>query len=103
VQLAPCALALAWDKAGKSRAARMAIIAITTNSSIKVKPFPSSLQAGWQSGSRLLFPDNWFMMFSSELWITIILTAPDKISCNKYVKLLPAVFTAFFRKDAPDG
>jgi hypothetical protein len=60
----PCALALALDKAGKSRAARMAMIAMTTNSSIKVKPFPSSLQAGWQSVSRLLYPDDRFMMFS---------------------------------------
>src|SRR5690242_844323 len=34
----PCALDLARVKAGKSRAARIAMIAITTSNSIKVKP-----------------------------------------------------------------
>jgi hypothetical protein len=35
----PCALIFALDKAGRSKPASMAIIAITTSNSIKVKPF----------------------------------------------------------------
>src|SRR5690349_542687 len=42
-QLMPCALVLALARAGKSIAARMAIMAMTTRSSISVKP--NSLQA----------------------------------------------------------
>jgi hypothetical protein len=51
------ALALAWERAGRSIAARMAIIAMTTSNSIKVKPAPlanlnleaaSSVNATWE-------------------------------------------------------
>jgi hypothetical protein len=35
------ALSLACDKAGSNNAARIAMMAITTNSSIKVKPRPT--------------------------------------------------------------
>jgi hypothetical protein len=66
VQLTPCVLALALDKTGKSNAASMAIIAITTNSSIKVKPCRFPLEAGWQPGSRLMVPDNGFIMVSNS-------------------------------------
>jgi len=34
----PCALVLAFERAGKSMPARMAMMAMTTSSSIKVKP-----------------------------------------------------------------
>jgi hypothetical protein len=75
VQLVPCALALALDKTGKSMAARMAIIAITTNSSIKVKPCAFALEAGWQPGSRLMVPDNGFHL---NMNCSIVSTAPAK-------------------------
>src|SRR5437016_6210649 len=39
-QAVVCPLALAWANAGKSRDARMAIMAITTRSSIRVKAWP---------------------------------------------------------------
>src|SRR5438045_2960972 len=44
-QLTPCALALALAKLGSNMAARIAMIAMTTNNSIRVKP-AFSLTAG---------------------------------------------------------
>src|SRR5438132_1699299 len=38
MHMMPCALVFALDKGGRSIAARMAMIAMTTNSSIRVKP-----------------------------------------------------------------
>src|SRR5213592_4979391 len=38
MHMMPCALVLALAKAGKSKLARMAMMAMTTNRSIKVKP-----------------------------------------------------------------
>ena len=39
MHLIPCALVFALASAGNNRPARMAMIAMTTNNSIKVKPF----------------------------------------------------------------
>src|ERR1039458_3659808 len=36
-QAMPCALPLAWDKTGSSKAARIAMMAMTTSSSMRVK------------------------------------------------------------------
>src|ERR1035441_5142259 len=62
-QTIPCALNLDLAKTGKSRAASMAIIAITTNSSIKVKPCPFALETGRQPGPRFMFSVNRFITF----------------------------------------
>src|ERR1051326_6688645 len=57
-QLALLPFSFARDKAGKSIAARMAIIAITTSSSIKVKPLARFLAR--------FFPDTMAVWFESS-------------------------------------
>src|SRR5215472_12846803 len=49
-----CALALALPNAGKSIAARMAMMAITTSSSINVKPSQSAQSLGLHTDLRIL-------------------------------------------------
>jgi hypothetical protein len=62
------AFALALDSAGKSIAAKMAMMAITTNNSIRVNA-PPGLLAGRPSGRSFV----WEPQF---LWLVVIGTAP---------------------------
>src|SRR5205823_10375759 len=52
MQPMPCALVLALAKAGNNIPARMAMMAITTSSSIKVKPPPRTVSRGRRHDSR---------------------------------------------------
>src|SRR5438093_11682513 len=73
----PCALVLAFASAGKSNPARIAMMAMTTSNSIKVKPL---------SEKGFAFID-WLLPLSladvSAMGLTVFICHPPRLDCSK--------------------
>ena len=83
MHLAACALSLARANAGNSNAARMAIMAMTTNSSISVKPSSLLTERGFNFIYGLTTPKNVFvplMALVAEVFVPLaVIGLPTRV------------------------